>query len=236
MFESDEKSQSLEPIVTDVRFAEDDLTSKFKTRLWKEYGLRPKDLDDWQYAGGDYNEKEPWHAKFKKEFKIKTDWPERADECVCGVEIMYNCFISNRERDWVLVIGRCCINKFIGPNRRRCEICYEPHRNRKRNMCKACYKTSKCKGCGDILDRDEPHKAERMCINCKSEYDYSEFERQRAEYEEGILRAAKEIKERRKAEEEREAAKLKFVTCNRCNKKQHRSIYKMCWACSMQYR
>jgi len=227
---------SLEPIVTDPEFAEQDLTRKFEEGLWRKYELRPKDLDDWQYAGGDYNKNEKWHARFKDAFQINTEWPERENKCVCGVDIVFNCFISNRERTWIIPIGRCCINKFIGPNRRRCEICHEPHRNRKRNMCKTCFKISKCKGCQEILGRDEPYRAERMCRICKYEHDYSEFERERAEYEQKVLRAAKEIKERQRAEKEQEEAKLKFITCVRCNNKRHRSIYKMCWNCSSRYR
>lgn len=51
-----------------------------------------------------------------------------------------------------------------------------------------------------------------MCRICKYEHDYSEFERERAEYEQEVLRAAKEIKDRQRAEKEQEAKRLKFIT------------------------
>ena len=113
------------PPPDDEAFAETRLTKKFRRGLMRMYGMTEGDLQDWQYCGGDYNKDQPWHAKFKENFKLNCEWQPDKDKCVCGVDIYYNCYITNRNRDFVITTGRCCIDKFLGPNRRRCEICHE---------------------------------------------------------------------------------------------------------------
>src|SRR4051794_16660789 len=107
------------PLPDDEQFSKTPLTAKFRKGLWKKYGMTEHDLHDWQYCGGDWNKNQPWHYEFKNNFKLNCKWPPEEDECVCGAEIYYNCFM-NRARDFVIVTGRCCIDKFLGPYRRRC--------------------------------------------------------------------------------------------------------------------
>ena len=40
--------------------------------------------------------------------------------------------------DEIIVLGNCCIKKFIPSSGRTCEECDEPHRNRKHNICNSC--------------------------------------------------------------------------------------------------
>lgn len=51
----------------------------------------------------------------------------------------------------MLVIGSCCIKRFVPKKTRTCEICEKPHRNRKVN---------RCNDCKDIVE----------CIRCKTQF------------------------------------------------------------------
>ena len=224
------------PPPDDEHFAETKLTLKFRQGLWDKYGLKEKDLHDWQYAGGEWNKNQPWHLAFKEKFEINCEWPAPVDRCVCDVEIKFLCYIANRKRDVVIITGRCCIDKFLGPNRRRCEICNEPHRNRKHNMCTECRKLSNCKKCKEFLERNEPYRKEQLCTECKIEENFAE--RERVEYEcwkaeqdakMATIRAKMTAVEAERVK--RLAPKIHYKLCAICKKERHNATYAMCYTC-----
>ena len=227
------------PPPDDEAFAETRLTKKFRKGFMKKYGMTETDLQDWQYCDGDYNKDQPWHAKFKENFKLNCEWPPDKDKCVCGVDIYYNCYITNRNRDFVITTGRCCIDKFLGPNRRRCEICHKKHRGRKDNMCKECRKTSCCLDCKQSLDRDEPFRKEQLCTECKGERNFEENQTARYEYEQALLDVkrlrlrAKQMKLEmvRRQLGRVQAPKPKRVECPRCKIKRRQPEYRLCSKC-----
>ena len=75
--------------------------------------------------------------------------PDQVETCLCEHPINENCYISkNFDIDTILILGNCCIKKFIVKSSRTCEICGEGHRNRKSNYCNDCKQTNyKCLHC-----------------------------------------------------------------------------------------
>jgi hypothetical protein len=114
----------------------------------KEYNLSLKEIQngDWSYAGGNFDS----HIKKFKLIFGDIKFPDVEKYCVCGHEIIHNCYIMNKKKE-ILVIGSCCIKKFM-PNKFKiqCEICNKPHLNRKDNKCNDCRK----------------HKYINKCIDC----------------------------------------------------------------------
>lgn len=110
-----------------------ELTQKFIKGL-ENYGLSYKEIvkSDWKYCGGRTGR----HLNY---FKIccKNDvLPDQVYECVCGHHIEENCYITNGKE--ILILGNCCIKKFIPKSSRTCEKCGESHRNRVVNRCNKC--------------------------------------------------------------------------------------------------
>ena len=154
----------------------DSLSKKFWKGLEEKHGLTYEDIikEGWSYAGGDSNS----HYNY---FLLITRWinlmqPPHLERCVCNQKIRYNCYIVNRVKTKIIVIGSCCINSFMpdGKKGRTCDICEKPHRNRKVNKCNdckhkcsrcktyitSCYGYDKCYGCMYIKE----------CIKCKKEH------------------------------------------------------------------
>ncbi len=109
------------------------LTEKFISGL-KKYNLSLEDIQksNWKYCGGNKGR----HLNYYKMMFKDKSLPKHEDKCVCGHDIKENCYITDGEQ--TLVLGNCCIKKFIIKNKRTCEICDKPHKNRKVNRCNEC--------------------------------------------------------------------------------------------------
>lgn len=119
-----------------------DLTDRFIRGL-EEYGLSYDEIENgkWRYCGGASGS----HLKYYKLCYKDQELPELVDECICGHRIIDNCYITDGNE--ILILGSCCIKKFIPDSSRTCERCGEPHKNRKVNRCNLCRK-GVCDGCG----------------------------------------------------------------------------------------
>ncbi len=225
------------PAPADYAFSEEELSNKFCKGLWRKYGMRLDDLKDWQYAGGD-DTTPSYHAEFRRKFRIRCRWPARDIRCVCDTPIIHNFYVANRERTIVLVTGGCCVDRFLGKNRKRCELCYEPHRNRKRNMCAACMKIAVCKTCNADIDENDPID-KRLCRDCwceemRAENERLEYEHAMAKYEASLARIAA----KRAAAIEKitgvayvEAKKIKWCECPKCKMIRRKEGYRLCYKC-----
>lgn len=113
----------------------------------KKYNITKKQIDDgdWKYCGGDSGR----HLKYFKLCKKDTELPEHVDKCICDHHISENCFITNGER--IIVLGNCCIKRFVPKSGRTCSECGEPHKNRVVNRCNEC-RISRCDLCGVNID------------------------------------------------------------------------------------
>lgn len=102
------------------------MTQQFLNGL-KEYGYTYEDLinQGWCYCGSENN-----LNYFNQVFK-NCEKPLHVDECVCHHKIKINCYITNKEH--ILIVGKCCINKFIPEEKRRktCEVCEKPQKYKK---------------------------------------------------------------------------------------------------------
>lgn len=105
-------------------------------------GLTLEDINSWIYYGGDSGS----HLKY---LKLKDAALIHDDKCifqkehkcmVCNANIGENCYISNPQNDDLLVIGNCCIKRFIDKDNqgRTCRHCGDPHRNRTDDLCTPC--------------------------------------------------------------------------------------------------
>lgn len=133
-----------------------DLTDRFIKGLL-DYDLTYDEIlnGGWKYCGGNKGR----HLNYFKLSCKDDDLPEKNDRCVCGHKIVENCYITNG--DDILVLGNCCIKKFVPNSSRTCDKCNKPHKNRKVNQCNNCrtdlscivcknyaiYQNQKCKYC-----------------------------------------------------------------------------------------
>lgn len=133
-------------------------SEKKKIRLYEglreEYGITEDDLKHFVYWGGDwdgscifdetgevYNKSFSQHARYYRFVLGQTEIIPKKNHCPCGMLIQRNCYIKDKTRDLIIVIGSCCIKKFL-PNglKRRCEVCNEPHKRSTKNICVNCEK------------------------------------------------------------------------------------------------
>lgn len=134
-----------------------ELTKKFIEGL-KNYDLTYEDIikSDYKYCGGNCGR----HLRYFKLSCPDDDLPEPVNECVCGHKISENCYITDGTQ--ILILGNCCIKKFIPKSSRTCETCGNPHQNRKINKCNDC-RTGICLFC-----YNECHYKYKLCRKCSS--------------------------------------------------------------------
>jgi len=132
-----------------------ELTENFIKGL-KNYNLTYEEIikNNWKYCGGRTGR----HLKYFKLCCKDDDLPEQKNECVCGHHIEENCYITDGEQ--ILVLGNCCIKKFIPKSSRTCEDCGNPHKNRNVNKCNKC-RTGICEICSI-----ECNYRYKRCYNC----------------------------------------------------------------------
>ncbi len=135
------------------------------TKLYKKFmqgfinlGYNIEDLQSFNYCGGD---KERHLKYFKLKYGDNILPLDHEEHCICGHKIEENCYITNDIN--ILVIGNCCIKKFIKNSGRTCEICKQPHKNRKVNRCNNC-RIGVCDEC-----ENECNIKYKLCYNCFNE-------------------------------------------------------------------
>jgi hypothetical protein len=141
------------------------LHKKFIDGLYRKYEMEPADLNGWWYIGGEKKDSDDEYdaevttdsyfdlVKKTNPRLIKKLSPlPRSKECVCCHAIHYNHWITDGEK--VLVIGRCCKKQFLPDgcaSGRNCDICHDPHKNRKVNRCNDC-RIGLCDICGKTIN------------------------------------------------------------------------------------
>ena len=66
--------------------------------------------------------------------------PDHKSECICEHKIQNNCYITDKrnKRNCIIVVGNCCMKRFLPYSGRTCSICSSEHKNRKDNYCNGC--------------------------------------------------------------------------------------------------
>lgn len=97
----------------------------------KKEGYEYNDIkENYKYIGGNKGRHLNYFKLFKKEF------PKSKDKCICGHFIIENCYISNGFN--IIVLGNCCIKRFVPKCKRTCEKCGNIHKSIKTNICSDC--------------------------------------------------------------------------------------------------
>lgn len=137
------------------------LTKKFIEGL-KTYGLSLEQINSegWFYCGGNTGSR---FKTFKQYCGFQKLLPHFESKCICGHPIVENCYIT-KDKEFFLVIGNCCIKKFIKKSGRTCEKCGSSHRNTSTNKCNDC-RENECSECGKSCKYRESR-----CENCKKNY------------------------------------------------------------------
>ena len=152
-----------------VRRERSGFMTRVRTQL-AENGLTPETLNEYKYAGGDgANGGNLRHLHYYELARPGEDFPEHVDHCeICDHFIVENCYLEHKERGAIeLVVGNCCIKRFVEDSGRTCrnlckecvnanriaaatcDTCGARHRNRVVNRCKGC-REHKCDKCGGV--------------------------------------------------------------------------------------
>lgn len=149
------------------------------TRGLEKFSISKVEIErgDWVYSGGS----EGRHLRYWKLRTKGEKTPDLDDHCVCGHAIRENCYIENSKDPndiQILVLGNCCIKRFLPKEAsgRTCEKCRSPHRNRKDNLCHPCRKMEKMEmRTAETVKRDWeriPHHrggpVQGVCASCKT--------------------------------------------------------------------
>jgi hypothetical protein len=145
----------------------DELSEKFINGLMK-YNLNLIDLVNFKYCGGDSGSHKNYFNLFFQ--GAQENKPNHVNHCICGNRIKINCYITNAAQ--ILVLGNCCIKKFISKSGRTCDTCGEPHKNRKVNRCNTC-RTGVCDLCDGVCGKR--YKTCFVCSRKKNNDIESEF-------------------------------------------------------------
>ena len=137
----------------------DTLTQQFINGL-KSYCISLSDVKNgkYHYCGGD---RKHHHNYYMLMYGVGASFPPHKDRCICNHRIKENCYITDNVN--IHVLGNCCIKRFLPRDKqgRTCEVCSEPHKNRRVNRCNVC-KVKYCYDC-DILLKNESYK---RCYEC----------------------------------------------------------------------
>ena len=120
-------------------------------------------MDDFLYIGGSKDS----HARY---FKLKCpdeQHPDHKDYCVCGHRIAENCYIRSTTSGQTLIVGNCCIKRYVSVAGRTCNNCGDKHINRVIDLCHACRPK---KGCGNLCGKcAAPHRnrSDNLCNDCR---------------------------------------------------------------------
>ena len=122
----------------------------------KKYNITYDEIinSGWKYIGGDSGA----DLRYFKLCCKGREMPKHEDYCVCGHAIKNNCYINHGEQ--ILILGNCCVKKFIPQSSRTCESCNKTHKNRIINKFNDCRKGF-CDICG--IRVNEKYK---KCFTC----------------------------------------------------------------------
>ena len=80
---------------------------------------------DYKYSGGTKGA----HKNYFDLCFPMEDKPEKEELCLCEHPIVDNCYLSKDfDINTILIVGNCCIKKFIDQSSRTCLHCSTPHK------------------------------------------------------------------------------------------------------------
>lgn len=147
----------------------------------EERGITMEEFKKYKYAGGNKGS----HYNYFTTCGLLDDEPKLTYKCICNHSIIENCYLANEDKK-VLIIGNCCIKKFVAiENRnRRCNKCNEIHKNRKDNYCSFCRELCKNNQCNNF----KKNKYTEQCQECITKKEKIESWKQYCAKNKGIIR------------------------------------------------
>jgi len=149
-------------------------------------GLTYEEVErDYKYSGGNLDE-EGYETRHSRYFDLcfpRDPFPDKINKCMCDHPIVENCFISKDfDINTILIVGNCCIKRFVKSSSRTCVNCNKSHKNRTTNYCnecKECFKrgyNKKCVSCNSLnKSLSKTKKCESclkgFCLNCNKKVD-----------------------------------------------------------------
>ena len=209
---------------------------RFKKGLMNWYGFTLEELtENYKYCGGDGGNKEKsshynyWVLQFGDK-----DFPYKEFECICGHDIVENCFMVDKTRKKFIHMGNCCIKRFMPENKssRTCELCEEPHKNRKDNLCHDCRETyNRCVICKEYFEFDDKkHEYCDECYDKKREIERQQIQREHEQRQKEREERKREIEENYKKNMN---AKKGLINANQTATKIKQ--IKQCFECNINY-
>ena len=120
--------------------------------------------NEWRYAGGDSGSHANYYNMIKDEYNLEEPGSEAL--CICTHPIVENCYIRHIKTNQLVVIGNCCIKRFMSEVAgRRCTNCDKIHKNRTTNLCNECRKVY-CEFCKYELGINTVSAERGMCQEC----------------------------------------------------------------------
>jgi len=125
-------------------------------------GITWEEFQTFKYAGGERGS----HANYFNIAYPNIKRPMHKDKCICGKKgLVENCYVV---KDGIfIVLGNCCIKKYVPQSGRTCEDCGESHKNRTTNKCNECKKKKRCLDCNVLITR----RYHTRCLVCHINYD-----------------------------------------------------------------
>lgn len=163
IFDEDDVFDEVYALSYQERYANDAKFRNFVNGI-KNHKLTQKEINEsgFYYAGGrerildDGTDTNAKHSKYWALKYGKKQPPLKQRKCVCDHHIENNCYVTDDDV-FFLVIGNCCIERFIAKEKqgKLCSNCNSPHNGRKDNLCKECRKThSQCKECRTPIQKN----------------------------------------------------------------------------------
>lgn len=213
----------------------DNLTKRFIKGL-ENFNLTAEEIKRWIRCGGSDD-----IDKFREIFPDRN-LPPHQEYCICGHDIIHNKYITNLEKTEILVLGSCCVQRFCPKKcdtcyqifkstsktckecrdkkhkkdklekQKLCDVCKEPHKNRKYNLCnvhKEYY--SSCVKCEkyyafNSYDNNHINKMCKKCYNQTRKDDIEENYKKSMKAKKGLINA------------NQTATKIKQIKiCSECN-------------------
>ena len=164
------KRDFMESVKTDKIIVDRKWREKIEKHLMNDYGISVEEfIENFKYCGGDTGS----HFNYWNMINcLDKDTPFHKDNCICDHFIYENCYaVDKRDKNKIVVLGNCCIKRFLGNNAgRTCEKCGKKHKNRKNNLCKECRNNEKnnddFKLCGNNDCEKLIKKKYKYCYSC----------------------------------------------------------------------
>ena len=141
---------------------------QFMIELASHSDNKDNPIPEWEYCGGDTSS----HLRYYSLRCKGTPMPQHEEQCICSHHIVSNCYIRHRRSREMLVIGSCCIKRFMGGCRKECTVCGMVHKNRVHTLCNVCRTRQaraekRAKNTCTVCGGHRTGRKDTYCVSCR---------------------------------------------------------------------